>query len=188
LQAGVDAPVDYVRKSLAIGRLNALYSLHLLTNHDSDHAVRTLVAGLRFSHDVGNGGTLFATISAKTLLVAHLRVVQVALQGRALTATQRSMLQKAVAQLGSDGLNWQSAVKRELEIPLGLDGKASAAVRQIVPVFLSVLNDPSMLPRLEEMRTAAPPPVPDIIPNPRRVVEERQDLIDKLRDTRARLP
>ena len=130
--------MDYVRKSLALGRLNVLCSFHPLINHDNDGAVRTLAAGLRFSHDVANGGTLFAAISAKTLLVAHLRVVQFALQGSALSVAQRSTLQKAVALLGSDGLDWQSAVKRELEIPLGLDAKASAAVGQIVPVFVGL--------------------------------------------------
>ena len=186
-QVGVDAPVDYVRKSLALGRLNLLYSFHLLINHDNDGAVRTLAVGLRFSHDVANGGTLFAAISAKTLLVAHLRGVQFALQGGGLSVTQRSTLQKAVAQLGPDGLDWQSAVKRELEMPLGLDAKASAAVGQIVPVFVSALNNPSVLPKLEEMRAAGPQPLPEIIPNPRRVIEERQDLIDKLQQTRLRL-
>jgi hypothetical protein len=186
-QVGVDAPVDYIRKSLAIGRLNVLYSFQLLINHDNDGAARTLAAGLRFSHDVANGGTLFAAISAKTLLVAHLRAVQFALQGGGLSVAQRSTLQKAVAQLGSDGLDWQSAVKRELEMPLGLDAKASAAVGQIVPVFVSALNNPSVLPKLEEMRAAGPQPLPEIIPNPRRVIEERQDLIDKLQQTRLRL-
>lgn len=186
-QVGADAPVDYVRKSLAIGRLNVLYSFHLLINHDNDGAVRTLAAGLRFSHDVANGGTLFAAISAKTLLVAHLRAVQFALQVGGLSVAQRSMLQKAVAQLGSDGLDWQSAVKRELEMPLGLDAKATAAVGQIVPVFVSALKNPSVLPRLEEMRAAGPQPLPEIIPNPRRVIEERQELIDKLQQTRLKL-
>src|SRR6266849_3011147 len=186
-QAGADAPVDYVRKSLALGRLNVLCSFHPLINHDNDGAVRTLAAGLGFSHDVANGGTLFAAISAKTLLVAHLRVVQFALQGSALSVAQRSTLQKAVALLGSDGLDWQSAVKREFEIPLRLDAKASAAVGQIVPVFVCALNVSSVLPKLEEMRAAGPQPLLEIIPNPRRVIEERQDLIDKLQQTRLKL-
>jgi len=34
-QMGVDAPVDFVRKSLTMGRLNVLYSFHLLVNHDN---------------------------------------------------------------------------------------------------------------------------------------------------------
>jgi hypothetical protein len=186
-QLGPDTPVDYIRKSLAIGRLNVLYSFHLLINRDSDRAVRTLAAGLRFSHDVAKGGTLFAALSAKTLLVAHLRAVQFAVQLNGLSAAQRSMLQKAIAHLGPDGLDWQSAVKQELEIPLGLDAKASAAMSQIVPIYLGALNNPSILPKLQEMRATGPQPLPDIIPNPRRVIEERQDLIDKLQQTRSKL-
>jgi hypothetical protein len=146
-----------------------------------------LVAGLRFSHDVANGGTLFAALSAKSLLVAHLRAVQFAVQMEGLSAAQRLMLRKAVAQLGPDGLDWQSAVKQELEIPLGLDAKASAVMAQIVPIYVSALSNPSILPKLQKMRAAGPQPLPDIIPNPKRVIEERQDLIDKLQQTRAKL-
>jgi hypothetical protein len=186
-QLGPDAPVDYIRKSLTLGRLNVLYSFHLLINHDSDGAVRILVAGLRFSHDVANGGTLFAALSAKSLLVAHLRAVQFALQMEGLSAPQRVMLRKVVAQLGSDGLDWQSAVKQELEIPVGLDAEASATMAQIVPIYMSALSNPSILPKLQEMRAAGPQPLTDIIPDPKRVIEERQDLIDKLQQTRSKL-
>jgi hypothetical protein len=186
-QMGPDAPVDYIRKSLAVGRLNVLYSFHLLANHDSDGAVRVLIAGLRFSHDVANGGTLFAALSAKSLLVAHLRAVQFAVHDDGLSTAQRLMLQRAVAQLGPNGLDWQSAVKQELEIPLGLDAKASAAMARIVPIYVSALSNPSILPKLQEMRAAAPQPLSDIIPNPKRVIEERQDLIGKLQQTRSKL-
>jgi hypothetical protein len=57
---GQDVPVDYARKALVLGRLNVLYIFHLLKTGDKDGAVRALAAGLRFSHDVGNGGSLFA--------------------------------------------------------------------------------------------------------------------------------
>jgi hypothetical protein len=81
--------------------------------------------------------------------VVHLGVVQFALQLDGLSAAQ-----KAVAQLRPDGLEWQSAVKRELEIPLGLDAKTLAAMAQIVPIHVSALSNPSILPKLQEMRTA----------------------------------
>jgi hypothetical protein len=186
-QLGPDAPVDYIRKSLALGRLNVLYSFHLLVNHDSDGAVRSMAAGFHFSRDVANGGTLFAAMSAKTLLVAHLQAVQFALQVEGLSAAQRSILQKAVAQLGPDGVDWHAALKRELEVPLGLDAKASAVMAQILPIYLSALSNPTILPKLQEMRAIWPQPLPDVIPNPRRVIEERQDLIEKLQQTRLRL-
>ena len=54
---------------------------------------------------------------------------------------------------------------------------------QIVPLYVSALSNPAILPKLQEMRAAAPQPLPDIIPNPKRVIEEKQDLIDKLQQT-----
>jgi hypothetical protein len=182
---GTEAPVEYVRKALALGRLNVLYTFHLLTAGDKDDAVRVLVAGLRFSHDTANGGTLFATAAAKTLIVQHLRAAAFVQHGAGLSAAQRSMLQKAVAQLGPDGLDWQSAMKRELEILRARNSQASAALARIMPSYLNTLNNPSELPVLQKMIAGAPPPLPDIIPNPKRVLEEKQDLTDKLVQARS---
>ncbi len=188
-QLGPDAPVDYVRKALALGRLNVLYAFHLMIARDADGAARALAAGLRFSHDVANGGTLFATVVAKDLLVTHLRAVQFVLhdEQRVPSAAQLALVKKAIARLGSDGLDWQAAVKREFGLPLKLDARAAAALARIVPMYLTALNDPSVLPKLEQMRASAPMPVPDLVPSARRVVEEKQELIAKLRETRARL-
>jgi hypothetical protein len=184
---GADAPVDYVRKALTLGRLNVLYAFHLLKTGDKDGAVRSLAAGLRFSPDVANGGTLFATVVAKTLLVTHLRAVQFALQLGELSTAQRSVLQKAVAQLGPDGLDWQSAMKRELQIPHGGDSQTTAALARIIPAYVAALGDPSTLPKLQEMISSAPRPLPDVIPNPKRVLEEKQDLTEKLAQAGTRL-
>jgi hypothetical protein len=183
-QLGSEAPVEYVRKALALGRLNVLYTFHLLMAGDKDGAMRVLAAGFRFSHDVANGGTLFATIAAKTLLVQHLRAAEFALQVADLTAAQRLVLQKAIAQLGPDGLDWHSAMKRELEILRGLNSESLA---QIIPSYLSALNNASVLPGLQRMITTAPRPIPEVIPNPKRVLEEKKDLTDKLLQARSRL-
>jgi len=71
---------------------------------DKDGGVRTLAAGLRFSHDVANGGSLFATLIAKDLLVNHLRAVAGALHLEQLSAAQRARLQEAVTRLGEDSI------------------------------------------------------------------------------------
>jgi hypothetical protein len=190
-QLGPDAPVDYVRKALALGRLNVLYAFHLSIARDADGATRALAAGLRFSHDIAIEGTLFATVVAKDLLVTHLKAVQGVLRDKNAektpTAAQLAVVRKAITRLGPDGLDWQAAMKREFAIPLKLDAPASAALARIVPVYLAALSDPSVLPKLEQMRTSAPMPVPDLIPNPKRVVEEKQELINKLQEARARL-
>lgn len=186
-ELGAEAPVDYVRKALALGRLNVLYAFHLLIAGDKDGAVRTLATGLRFSHDVANGGTLFATLAAKSLLAAHVRAIAFALHVVGLSSAQRLVLQKALAPLGPGGLDWQSALKRELEISHGLDSQASAALERIISSYLAVLNNPSTLPELQQMIVSAPAPLPDIIPNPKRVLEEQQDLTNQLLRMRSLL-
>ena len=100
-ELGPDLPGEYVRKALVLGRLNVLYAFHLLKNGNKDGAVRALAAGLRFSHDVGNGGSLFATLIAKDLLVNHLKALAGALRLEQLSATQRAQLQTAVTRLGN---------------------------------------------------------------------------------------
>lgn len=182
-QLGSEAPVEYVRKALVMGRLNVLYSFHLLQVGDKEGAMRVLAAGFRFSYDVANGGTLFATVAAKTLLVQHLRAAEFALHVAELSTAQRLVMKKAITQLGPDGLDWYSAMKRELEIPRGLNSEAMA---QIIPSYLDALKNPSMLPRLQGMITTAPRPIPEVIPNPKRVLEEKRDLADKLLQARSR--
>jgi hypothetical protein len=186
-EMGPDTPVEYVRKALVLGRLNVLYAFHLLINGEKDKAMSVLASGLRFSHDVANGGTLFATLVAKSLLVAHIETMEFALHAEGLSNAQRSVLLKAVAPLASDGLDWRSAVKREMIVLSKVDPHDSAIVAQIVPAYLRALDNPSTLPTLEQMRSSAPPQLANLIPNPGRVLQAKQDLTDKLREVRSRL-
>ena len=192
---GHDTPVDYVRRALELGRLNVLYSFHLLIAHDKDGAVRALAAGIRFSRDVANGGTLFATLVAKSLLVEHLRGMSFALHVSDLSPAQKSILEKSVAQLGTGGLDWEGAVKRELAVlavpartstgTKMLDPKAAAALARITSSYVALISDPSVLAALEEAIAAAPQPLPGLIPNPKRVLEQKQDLITKIEQVRS---
>ena len=185
---GPDAPVEYVRKALTLGRLNVLYAFHRLQNGDKDGAVRVIAAGVRFSHDVANGGTLFATLVGKNLLATHIRAMAFALHMEQLSSAQTAVLQKALSQLSTDGLDWQSAVKREFEIPLpGLDAKGSSVQAQISAAYQGVLNSPSELPRLQQMIASAPQKLRELLPNPQRVLDQKQDLAEQLRQMRSLL-
>lgn len=185
---GPDAPVEYVRKALALGRLNVLYAFHLAINGNKDGAVRTIAAGARFSRDVANGGSLFATLAAKNLLKIHIRAMAFALHMEQLSSSQKSVLLKSLDQLGPDGLDWQSAVKREFEIPApGLEAKGSSAQVQISAAFQSVLNNPSDLPRLQQMIASAPQKLRELMPNPQRILDEKQDLALQLQQIRSLL-
>jgi hypothetical protein len=186
---GQDVPVNYARKALVLGRLNVLYALHLFKNGKTDDAVRALAAGLRFSHDVGNGGSLFATLIAKDLLMNHLRAIGAALHLEQLSAPQRSRLHAAVAQLG-DGLDWSKAAKRDLEALRGeytATSEASAALNRIISSYVAAMNDESKLSSLNQAIESAPQELASAIPNAKRVLEEKQDLNNSLLQTKSLL-
>jgi hypothetical protein len=186
---GADVPVDYARKALALGRLNILYVMHLYHSGNKDGAIAALAAGLRFSQDLANGGSLFATLAAKDLIVTHLTAVSDALRMGQLSTSQRSHLQNAVAVLGN-GLDWPAAAKKDLEA-LGAhysaDPQVSVALKSIVSSYTAFLKDESNLPRLTDAINHAPPELAQLIPNPKRVEEQKQELSEKLQQTRMQL-
>lgn len=186
-QLGTETPVEYVRKALTLGRLNVLYALHLIASGDKDGAVRVLTVGLQFSRDVANDGTVFATVAAKSLLTVHLRAIDVVAREGKLSVKQRASLQQAVAKLGRDGLDWQSAIRRELS---GLHGPASPVspdIERLIPDYVEAVSNLSMLPRLRQSITNMPPQFQEMIPNPKRVLEEKEELANQLQRTLALL-
>ncbi len=186
---GEEVPVDYARKALVLGRLNVLHVIDLYHKGNQDEAVRALVAGLRFSHDVGRGGSLFASLIAKDLLVTHLMAVNAALRMDQLSPPQRLQLQNAVAELGG-GLDWSAAAKRDLEALRGryaTDAVSSAALTRIISAYLAVLDDPSRISTLNEAIRSAPQQLADLIPNAARVLEQKEELSNKLLETRSLL-
>ena len=184
---GQDLPVDYARKALVLGRLNVLYAFHLLKTGNKDGAVRALAAGLRFSRCVANGGSLFATLIAKDLLVSHLRASSDALHLEQLSATQRTRLQQAVTGLGSHGVDWQSAMKQEMGVLNRPPWQESVSLVRVTQAYLAAVDDPSRLPQLEQVLASVPQPVRDVIPGPKEVLEQKQELDEKLMQTRALL-
>jgi hypothetical protein len=184
---GAATPVDHVLKGRALGSLNILYVLHLQTTGDNDGAVRALAAGMRFSHDIANGGTLLSALVAKRLLLAHFNVMASISHAGGLSAGQRLMLKKALAELGAEGLDWQAAVKREMEVLDQTNPQDVATLAQIKTAYLKALGDPSALPALEQIVSKAPQQVGALIPNPKRVLEQKRDLVAKLQQAQASL-
>ena len=193
---GPEAPLDHVGKAAQLGRLNVLYAMQLEMN-DRAAAVKTLAVGVRFSHDVASGGTLLSALLAKSLLMAHLRVMASMLQKNDLTAGERATLRNALARIGPDGVDWQASIQRELAIYRGplptadgvkkLDPQALAALARITHLYVSALSNPSMLPELQKAITNAPKPLREVVPNLTRVVRQKQELTRELTSVRAKL-
>jgi len=186
---GEDTPVEYARKALMLGRLNILYTIQQYHAGDKDGAIRSLAAGLRFSHDVANGGSLFATLVAKDLLMLHLMAAGDGVRMGQLSPSQLSQLQSAAASLG-DGFDWPAAARRDLEALRANHAKspqASSALNRIIASYVAYLGDPSKLPALTEAIHSAPQDLADLIPNPKRVLEQKQELAERLQQTRGLL-
>ncbi len=185
----VDLPMEYVRKALVLGRLNVLYAFHLLKTGDRDAAVDRLAAGLKFSGDVANGGSLFAALVAKDLLVSHLKAISGAVHSGQVSAAQRSRLQVAIGRLGK-GLDWQMAMKRDLESLRSISARApqaSAALTRIISAYTAAINDESMLLEVNKAIAASPPDLAHVIPKPERVLEQKKQLNDALQQVRSLL-
>jgi hypothetical protein len=188
-ELGENVPVDYARKALVLGRLNILYAMHLYHSGNKDGAIDAITAGLRFSQDVANGGALFPTLVAKDLLVSHFMAASDALRMGQLSAVQRSRLQNAATAVGN-GLDWPAAAKRDLEAlepRYSGDSRASAVLSRIISAYSAFLKGESNLAGLMNAINQAPPDLQGLIPNPKRVEEQKQEFTDKLQQMRRLL-
>lgn len=184
-QLGSEAPIEHVRKALALGRLNVLYSFHQLATGDRSGAIGTLVGGIRFSHDVAAGGPLIAALAAKTLIVSHLRALDFAARMQPFSANERTALWTALAKIGPGGLNWQSTIQREFEVLGGSESRVPASIEELYRRTL--LEDAGLLPQLQRAIANTPPSIAKRIPSPQRVLDEKRELDEKLRQSQAML-
>jgi hypothetical protein len=184
-QLGDQTPVEYARKALQLGRLNVLYAFHLSLTGDKDGAVDALDAGLRFSRDVANGGSLFATIVAKQLLVEHLRLAVALVHIAGLSPAQQSRLRMGLRQLAAKDLDWGSAITRELALLSHSDTRA--ALQSVTNNYVAALKDPSRLNKLEATISALPQDLQRIIPDPKRVIEQKEEFATQLQQARSAL-
>jgi hypothetical protein len=67
------------------------------------------------------------------------------------------------------------------------DAVISTALTRIISSYVAVLDDPSKLPILNEAIHSAPQQLANVIPNATRVLEQKQDLNNKLLQTRSLL-
>jgi hypothetical protein len=184
---GDDTPVEYVRNALKLGRFNVLDAFHLGIRGDNDGAAQSLSAGIRFSHDVANGGTLFAILAAKDLLLEHFQAIRALAHRGSLSPAQLGIVKKAVAHLGAEGLDWESAMRMDMAILNRPDWQKNVPLEGVTEAYIHALKDPSALPRLEQLMLSVPLPLREVIPHPREVVMQKQKFEGKLREIRALL-
>ena len=82
------------------------------------------------------------------------------------------------------------AAKRDLEALRGdyaRSSQTSAALTRIISSYVAALDDESKLPALDQAVQGAPQELANVIPNAKRVLEQKQDLHNTLLPTHALL-
>jgi len=91
-----------------------------------------------------------------------------------LSDAQRSLLRKEVNEISLHGLDWGAALTREFEAISKPENQSE--VSQISAKYLRALTYPATLPELEASIASSPKPLQQLVPAPRRVPEQKQEL------------
>ena len=106
---GPRASIAYAPRARALSRLNTLEGMRQLAAGDTQSAVNTWLAGVRFSQDLARGGSLIFTLMAKSALMPNLRALTEATLSAKLTGAQQEQVLTAIRALPEDGFDWGAA-------------------------------------------------------------------------------
>jgi hypothetical protein len=110
---GPEASIAFVPRAHVLARLNLLRGMREMAQGQSQAAVNTWIAGIRFAQDLTKGGSLIFSLTARSVLVIEMRALTAeAKQGR-LNGAQAKQLYAAVKALPDDGFDWGRAWEME---------------------------------------------------------------------------
>src|SRR5262245_40382891 len=110
---GPSAPIAHLAKARALARLNTLAGLRLSAHGDLSRAVDHWVAGVRFSRQIADGGTLISTLTAWSTRRSTLGAVERTAAAGTLDAAGRQRLSDAIRALPQTGFDWSMAIRDE---------------------------------------------------------------------------
>ncbi len=107
---GAQASMAYAPwRARALARLNALEGLRQMAMGDSQSAVNTWLAGIRFSQHLAHGGPVFFALVANASLLPDLRLLTESARKGQLNEAQKKQVSARVRGLREDGLDWVAA-------------------------------------------------------------------------------
>lgn len=106
---GPRVSIAYAPRARALARLNTLEGMREMANGNSQVAVETWLAGIRFSKHLANGGSLIFALIAKSMLLPNLRALAAAAKQGHLTDSQKKQVSAALRPMREDGFNWGAA-------------------------------------------------------------------------------
>jgi hypothetical protein len=113
---GPNAPMAHLPKARVLARLNAASAVRALSRGSGDQAVEDWLVGMRFAMHIQSGGTLISTLTAWSALSSTWQAIEMAVDERRLTATQRARLAEAIRLLPETIFDWDRAVLNEARV------------------------------------------------------------------------
>ncbi|HEV1996387.1 MAG TPA: hypothetical protein VGR03_18780 [Candidatus Acidoferrum sp.] len=139
---GPRASIAYVSKARVLARLNTLDGMRLAAKGDSQKAVETWLAGIRFSQHLTRGGSLIFSLVAKMGLISNFHSLTQAAQSGALKGEQRKQIEAAVRALPETGFDWGEALRYE-EDPLNVAVKQMAEATSLAAYYQEMMDKPA---------------------------------------------
>jgi hypothetical protein len=109
-ELGPAASIAYAPRARVLARLNTLYGMRLAAKGDTQRAVESWLAGIRFSQHLAQGASLIFSLIAKTALLSNFHALTQAAQSGSLTEVQRKEIASVVRALPETGFDWGQAL------------------------------------------------------------------------------
>jgi hypothetical protein len=106
---GPRASIAYAPRARVLARLNTLEGMRETANGNSQAAVDTWLAGIRFSEHLAKGGTLIFALIAKSALLPNLRALTTESKRGHLGDIQRKQVSAELKEMREDGFDWSAA-------------------------------------------------------------------------------
>jgi hypothetical protein len=106
---GPRASIAYAPRARALARLNTLEGMREMANGNSQGAVDTWLAGVRFSEHLANGGSLIFALIAKSALLPNLHALSIEAKQGHLNDVQKKQISVPLKQMREDGFDWGAA-------------------------------------------------------------------------------
>ena len=149
------ASIAYAPRARALERLNTLEGMRQLAKGDSQSAVNTWLAGIRFSQDLTRGGSLIFALMAKSVLMPDLRLLAQAAHSGQLSEAEKREVLAAIRALPEDAFDWGAAWEIESVSTENILRELQTA-REPAKVFEEIMGKPApkegLVPTAEDIR------------------------------------
>ena len=149
------ASIAYAPRARALERLNTLEGMRQLAKGDSQSAVNTWLAGIRFSQDLTRGGSLIFALMAKSVLMPDLRLLAQAQREGHLSEAEKKEVLAAIRALPEDAFDWGAAWEIESVSTENILRELQTA-REPAKVFEEIMRKPApkegLVPTAEDIR------------------------------------